>query len=301
MTATASSAPSSAASSASPTDAAAGVRASLNFIERQDSKPYFHSSALTGGDPQIFFATDPRTVQVADMRPVADALSLEREGFELLASPTAVDDLHDDAAVEDVYYPEVEALLRQRFGGGRVVIFDATRRSDSPAGAANPDGLRGPATRVHVDYTVASGPQRVKDILGEDETARLAAAGARIVQVNVWRPIRGPVERSPLALADASSVSADELIATDQIFPDRVGEIYNVAHADTQRWFYAPEMTRDEVLLIKGWDSLDDGRARFTPHGAFDPADVRAEAPPRESIEIRTLVILEPADAGRGA
>ena len=281
------------ASSAVSTEAAADVSATLNFIERQDSKPFFHSSALTGGDPKIFFETDAQTVTVADMRPIGDALSLEREGFELLTSPTAVDDLHDDAAVAEVYYPEIEALLRKRFGGGRVVIFDATRRSDSPEGAANPDGLRGPATRVHVDYTVASGPQRVKDILGADEAARLEKAGARVVQVNVWRPIRGPVERSPLALADASSVAADELIATDQIFPDRVGEIYNVAHGKTQRWYYAPEMTPDEVLLIKGWDSLDDGRARFTPHGAFDPADIRADAPPRESIEIRTLVVLD--------
>lgn len=280
------------ASSALTTDAA-DVTASLNFIQRQDSKPVFHSSALTGGEPEIFFETDAQTVEIADMRAIADDLSLEREGFELLTSPTAVDDLYDDEAVAQVYYPEIETLLRKRFGGGRVVIFDATRRSDSPKGAANPDGLRGPATRVHVDYTVKSGPQRVKDILGEDEAARLEKAGARIVQVNVWRPIRGPVERSPLALADASSVKEDELIATDQIFPDRVGEIYNVAHSDTQRWYYAPEMTKDEVILIKGWDSLDDGRARFTPHGAFDPADTPADAPPRESIEIRTLVILE--------
>ena len=145
------------------------------------------------------------------------------------------------------------------------MVFDATRRSDGEDGALNPDGLRGPALRVHVDYTVKSGPQRVADILGEDEAERLAENGARIVQVNVWRPISGPVRRSPLALADASSVGAGELIATDQVFPDRIGEIYQIAHASTQRWYYAPEIAPDEVLLIKGWDSIDDGRARFTP------------------------------------
>jgi hypothetical protein len=52
-------------------------------------------------------------------------------------------------------------------------------------------------------------------------------------------------------------------------------------------------MTRDEVLLIKGWDSLDDGRARFTPHSAFTLPDTPAEAAPRESIEVRTLVVIE--------
>ena len=133
----------------------------------------------------------------------------------------------------------------------------------------------------------------MKDILGEDEAARLTASGARILQINVWRPIRGPVERSPLALADASSVQREDLIATDQIFPDRVGEIYNLAHAPSQRWYYAPQMTEDEVILIKSWDSLEDGRARFTPHGAFNLPETREDAPPRESIEVRTLVVIE--------
>ena len=273
--------------------AAAGVSAPMTFIRPQDTKPVFHSSALTGGAPKLFFDVDSHMVSIADMRDDADALSIDREGFKLLRAPTAVDDLYDDEAVKRIYYPEIEALLRREFGASRVAIFDATRRSDGGTGALNPDGLRGPATRVHVDYTVKSGPQRVNDILGEAEAARLAAAGARIVQVNVWRPIRGPVERAPLALADASSVKPEELVATDQIFPDRVGEIYNVAYAPEQRWYYASRMTRDEVILIKGWDSADDGRARFTPHGAFNLPDTRADAPPRESIEVRTLVVIE--------
>jgi hypothetical protein len=271
----------------------AGVHAALTFITPSDTKPVFESSAITGGAPRVFFDTERHTVAIHDMRPVADAFSLDREGFELLRHQTAVADLHDDAAVEKVYYPEIEALLRAVTGASRVVIFDATRRSDAGVGAKNRDGLRGPASRVHVDYTAKSGPQRVKDLLGEGEAARLAASGARILQINVWRPIRGPVQRSPLALADASSVAPEDLIATDQVFPDRVGEIYHLAYDPAQRWYYAPEMIPDEVLLIKGWDSLDDGRARFTPHGAFDLPDTPEDAAPRESIEVRTLVVIE--------
>ena len=100
------------------------------------------------------------------------------------------------------------------------------------------------------------------------------------------------MERSPLALADASSVRREDLIATDQVFPDRVGEIYHLAYDPTQRWYYAPRMTPDEVLLIKGWDSLEDGRARFTPHGAFELPDTPEHASPRESIEVRTLLVI---------
>jgi hypothetical protein len=271
----------------------ADVRAALTFITPSDTKPAFHSAAYTGGAPRVFFATERHTVLIRDMRPLEGALSLDREGFELLRHETAARDLHDDDAIEHVYHPEIEALLRAVTGASRVVVFDATRRSDGGAGAKNRDGLRGPASRVHVDYTDKSGPQRVKDLLGEGEAARLAASCARILQINVWRPIRGPVQRSPLALADASTVRPEDLIATDQVFPDRVGEIYHLAHGPGQRWYYAPRMTPDEVLLIKGFDSLDDGRARFTPHGAFDLPDTPADAPPRESIEVRTLVVIE--------
>ncbi len=273
---------------------AAAVRASLTFITPSDTKPVFHSSAITGGAPRVFFDTERHEVLIQDLRPLAEAVSLDEEGFELRRHATAASDLYDDAEVEAVYYPELEALLREVTGASRVIIFDATRRSDGGTGARNPDGLRGPATRVHVDYTEKSGPQRLEDLLGEAEAARLKAAGARIVQINVWRPIRGPVARSPLALADASSIRPEDLIATDQVFPNRVGEIYHLAYDPAQRWYYAPAMTPDEVLLIKGWDSLNDGRARFTPHGAFELPDTPADAPARESIEVRTLVVIEP-------
>ena len=269
------------------------VEGALSFIVPQDTKPVFHSTALTGGEAKIFFELEDVSVPVADMRPIAENLSVDTQGFELLHHETQVDDLYDDAAVDSTYHAEVEDILRERFDATHVAIFDVTRRSDDTGGARNPDGLRGPATRVHVDYTVASGPQRAKDVLGEAEYERLIEAGARILQVNVWRPISGPVKRSPLALADASSIATEELVATDQVFADRVGEIYQVAHGAGQRWYYASEIDRDEILLIKGWDSIDDGRAHFTPHGAFELQETAPDAPPRESIEVRTFVIIE--------
>ena len=284
-------------STASPKAAApqslAGVHGTLTFIRPQNTKPVFHSSALTGGIPEVFFEVEEHTVPIGDMREIADTLSIDREGFELMRHTTAVEDLYDDDAVDKQYFAEIESLLRQRFDADWVIIFNVTRRSDGGTGAVNRDGLRGPARRVHVDYTAKSGPQCVKDLLGEADAKRLTESDARIIQVNVWRPIRGPVQRAPLALADASSVRPGELIATDQVFPDRVGEIYHLAHAPLQRWYFTPRMTPDEVLLIKGWDSLDDGRAQFTPHGAFELSDTDETTPPRESIELRTLVIVE--------
>ena len=271
----------------------ASVKGALTFIRPQEEKPVFHSSALTGDVPKIFFEMDEHVMSVGNMREIADSLSIDREGFELWPHTTKVADLYDDDAVENEYNPEIETLLRERFNASQVVVFDVTRRSDSGQGAANPDGLRGPARRVHADYTVKSGPQRIKDILGEAETERLFEAGAHIIQVNVWRPISGPVQRAPLAVVDSTSLQPEDLVATDQVFPDRVGEIYHLAHSPKQRWYFAPEMTPDEVLLLKGWDSIEDGRTRFNAHGAFELPDMAKDAPARESIELRTLVIIE--------
>ena len=275
------------------------VRAELTFITPSATKPRFNSAALTGGAPQLFFQTERHSVPIADMRPRAASLSLDHEGFALRRHQSAVTDFHSDAAIQTRYYAEVEAIVAQATGASRVVVFDVTRRSDASRGAPNPDGLRGPADRVHVDYTETSGPRRAADILGATELARLLAAGARVLQVNVWRPMRGPVLRSPLTLADASSIRREHLVATDQMFPDRIGEIYHLVHSPDQRWYYAPHMTTSEVLLIKGWDSLDDGRARFTPHTAFALPVTLPDAPPRESIEVRTFAVIGQAQGSR--
>lgn len=266
--------------------------AALTYIVRQAEKPYFLSSALTGGAPEVHFQTEQHTVAVHDMRTI-DA-NVDREGFELLHAPTRIKDFYDPEEVDTAYNAEVAELLKRRFGAAAVYVFDHTRRSDSGEGARNPDGLRGPATRVHCDYTDKSGPQRAKDAMGEAEYERVVAAGGRIVQINVWRPITGPVRRAPLALAAANSVPKADLIATDQRFPDRTGEIYQLAYGEGHDWYYAPLMETDEVLLIKGWDSAD-GPARYTPHGAFQLPDQDPDAPPRESIETRTFVVIEAA------
>ena len=272
----------------SPTE----VTAAVEFIIPQEEKPQFLSSAMTGSDPKVMFETVELPVRIANLRLRTEAADIDREGFELMTVKTSVEDLHDDAAIKGDYYPEIVELLKNRFGASRVEIFDATRRSDSSQGAANPDGLRGPARRVHVDYTETSGPQRLRDVVGDAEAERLLNSDARVIQVNVWRPIKGPVHRAPLALADASSVPATDLIATDQVFPDRIGEIYHLAHSQDHKWYFAPEMTKDEIFLIKGWDT-DNRQSKYTPHGAFDDPNTKPDAPPRESIEIRTLVIVE--------
>jgi hypothetical protein len=142
---------------------------------------------------------------------------------------------------------------------------------------------------VHKDYTDRSGPERIRDVLGQDQAGALVS----VAQINLWRPMSGPVKRSPLAVLDASTLDPNDLLATDLVYPDRIGEIYHLAYNPQQRWYYFPDMRRDEVLLIKGYDSRHDGRARFTPHTAFKDPNTPPGAPPRESIEVRTLAFFD--------
>ncbi len=72
-------------------------------------------------------------------------------------------------------------------------------------------------------------------------------------------------------------------------------EVYMVAFNPSHRWFYFPGMETDEALLIKGFDSMADGRARFTAHAAFEDRAAPASAPARESIEARAMAFYGPA------
>jgi hypothetical protein len=103
-------------------------------------------------------------------------------------------------------------------------------------------------------------------------------------------PIRNLPPFAPLAICDASTVSFDDPVPSDLIYPHRVGETYQVSYNPAHRWFYVPEMGADEALLLKCFDSKTDGRARFAPHSAFRDPTAPVDAPPRESVEVRTLV-----------
>jgi hypothetical protein len=169
-----------------------------------------------------------------------------------------------------------------------VLIFDNTVRRRVPGAEDRRLGQpRQPVPRVHVDHTVKSGPQRVRDLL-PDEAEQLLRGRVQII--NLWRPIRGPLRDMPLAVCDALTAKPEQLVPSDLVYKDRVGETYSVTYDAGHRWYYVPRMEADEVLLLKCYDSKTDGRARFAPHTAFADPTTPPNAPPRESMELRALV-----------
>jgi hypothetical protein len=229
---------------------------------------------------------DWRPMRVHDGRGYAHDLALETSGFVLVEHGTAVRDFFDRQELESVYYPEVERLIRSVSGARRVVIFDHTLRSGDEA-EREARLIREPVLSAHNDYTEWSGPQRVRDLL-PDEAERLLARRFAIIQV--WRAVNQPIRSNPLAVADARSLGPGDLLVAERRYPNRVGQTYRLKYNPAHRWFYFPEMRRDEALVFKVYDSAKDGRARFTPHTSFDLPNPAPGAPPRQSIEARALV-----------
>ena len=211
--------------------------------------------------------------------------SLDETGFVLVEHPTKVGDFFDKAQIESIYYPEVERLIRETSGAKRVVLFDHTLRSGDES-EREARLVREPVLSAHNDYTEVSGPQRVREILPE-EADRLLKGRFAIIQV--WRAINQPIESNPLAVADAKSVVMDDFMIAERRYPHRVGQTYRLLYSPNHRWYYFPRMRRDEALVFKVYDSVTDGRARFTPHSSFEDPTTPASAPARQSIEARAF------------
>jgi hypothetical protein len=261
------------------------LTATLHYLKRGPEKPTFYRIEPPPGVLQWNGIDDPHQVSIEDARGREAEFTLDRNGFTLVRAPTAVGDFYDPDEIKRVYYPEVEQLLRDRLGASRVFVFDHNVRN-----AARPD-LAPPSRQVHNDHTVNSAPRRVRDHLGADAEALLEH---RFGIINVWRPIRGPVLDSPLALCDARSFTDADLIASDLVYAHVRGETSRVEYNPAHRWHYFSEMQTDEALLIRIHDSATDGRARLSFHTSFENP-LTPGAPPRESIEVRTLVFFPPA------
>jgi hypothetical protein len=263
------------------------VSAVLSYVVPPAGKPHSYMYDPPPGVPRLSASYEEHTVVMRNLRPIASSLSLDAEGFRLDGHESRVRDFHDDEEVRGTHYAEVEKLVAEIAGAHRVVVFDHTVRRRLHETSAGPNTVRRePVPRVHNDYTAKSGPQRVRDLMADEAQTLLRR---RFSIINVWRPIRGPLEDWPLALCDARSVAPGDLIATDLFYKDRTGETYSVRHNAAHRWFYAPRMSRDEVLLFRCYDSTEQGQARFVPHAAFRDSTAPHTAAPRESIELRCL------------
>lgn len=249
------------------------------------------------------------------------SFSLDRNGFELRKSPTALtyDDFYTFEATVGKYYRECAELVKCATGASVVKAFDHNVRSAGGQKSGKQinggSAVQGPASLVHGDYTLTSGPDRLDQLgnppslndtlrqqlgdtplLSKDDVAK--AKKGRYAIVNLWRNIRPePVEAFPLACCDAQSVENDDLCVFEIHYADRVGENYFSRTSSNHRWYYYPQMVQDEALLLKTWDSAGTlcggSKATFTLHSAFHDPTTPVDAKDRESIEVRCIAIFD--------
>ncbi|KAI2782063.1 hypothetical protein F4815DRAFT_50250 [Daldinia loculata] len=268
------------------------------------------------------FKLGDHTRPVNNIRGQESEFTTDNSGFAVYNEPSNEKLFTDDAAVRGPYYQEIEDLLRKRIPGiKKVVIFDHTIRRRTPEAA------RAPVQQVHVDQTPAAAEARVRRHLPADEAEELLKGRFQII--NVWRPIENPASDHPLAVIDWRSTKPDDFIPVDLLYPKRAdftidkddrgkevrpddstrysaegyevrGETMSVAPSDAHKYYYQKDMTPDEVILLKCYDSFGEGQpqgkagiAVRTPHTAFIDPQTPKDAPPRQSIEVRCLVFYE--------
>lgn len=267
---------------------AGSIIAPLNYTLDDGIKPVNETFGPANIYGRATGTADPQRVSIRNARPLAAQLSLDTHGFCLARHRTAVRNFLDADELKAVYYPEMERLVQEVSGAARAVLFDHTVRHGDQA-VRESKLLREPVLYVHNDYTEASAPRRLREILPDEADALLAR---RFAIIQVWRPLT-VIVRNPLAIADARSIAPEDLIASERRYPHRVGETYRLRYNRAHAWYQFPNMAPEEAIVFKVYDSAKDGRARFTPHTSFDDPATPADAPPRESIEARMFAFFD--------
>ena len=313
---------------------------SFNYLQPSvQSSLHRNGSVLTrrdrdGGDDHwegVDLEARPMPVRDARSLSLEERPTLASNGFEMLTPPLENPDLdflnHDQVVLS--YYPECAEIVREASGAAFAVAFDHNVRSAAGKNSRHRirggQHVQGPARIVHGDYTLTSAPQRLRDLtrpptrndtlrtvltegtslLDRAEVDRVLSTG-RFAIINVWRNIMPePVSTHPLALCDALSVEPEDLVVFEIHYADRIGENYFAKHASNHNWYFYPELTRDETLLIKQWDSQGEfarsnggnrdgnggGPCTFSFHSAFDDPATPEDAPDRWSIEVRCAAL----------
>ncbi|HEV2612609.1 MAG TPA: CmcJ/NvfI family oxidoreductase [Noviherbaspirillum sp.] len=265
----------------------------LGYLSTPRERAFQYMYEPPEGAAQTNCGYDMRSCRIANARLVTSSLSLDATGFELSDAPSAVTDFRDQEQITRVYYREAEEIAKNMTGGVRAIAFDHLLRQRDAGRPGLDMGRHGDGSkpsavgRVHNDYSESSGKRRLHVV------SPPAEFDFPFIILNLWRPVLYPAIDAPLAVCDARSFARRDWLECDIIYPDRSGEIYLGTYSDDHRWYYYPEMLPREVLAFKTYDSRYDVPARMAPHCAFVDPTASSDAPPRRSIEVRCLVLLE--------
>lgn len=267
------------------------VEAEVVYALAMDHRP----TAYLGGDgsDRDDTSNETRVVSIENVR--GKDVSYDVEGFALFPHRTQVADFRDPEQIKLVYRHELEEVVREVTGAAKVAVWQggATRLASrhKEFGAA---GTTYPSPTIHGDYTENSAPGVITGLIGEEEAN--AWLDKRYAIFSLWRAFSEPPQDVPLCLLDYTTVRVAEERQLGDVYYGK-GPIEGRMHLEGSGYFYSPrhrwcyfrDMTRDELLFIKTYDS-DHSKAWQTPHTSFVDPSAPADAPPRESLDIRAVV-----------
>ncbi|MPT48948.1 MAG: hypothetical protein E2598_11105 [Sphingobium sp.] len=239
-------------------------------------------------------------MDIANARRCAAPPTLTREGFCLVQHPSAIADFLDKDAVKAVHIGEVHDLLLRLTGADHVEVGENAilRFAESSNEAEGRDNSR-PARFIHVD--ISEDAAQIFAAKRQNNSDVDYAQFRRYAHYNIWRTFSPPPQDVPLALCDSTSVLPGDLIRADALFDpvDKPGappifgfEGFLLRHNPDHRWYYYPDMTRDEALVFKTYDS-DRTHPCLVPHTGFDDPTCPDGVPARASIEIRAVAFFK--------
>lgn len=224
----------------------------------------------------------------------AQELDLHTNGFVLLEHLSAVNDWGDEHLLEEVYHSEMREVVQGLTGASRCYVGRHNIRKSDGSTAF------GPFLEVHSDFTDKYKDALVRSLqIGEEQTPTFGILGkmqqdgltaselesSRVMMLHVWRSVSDePLRCAPLAVCDGRTFAKEDLIRETVRGLERYRALYNPSH----RWFWFPEMSKNEVLIFKGYDSKCD---RYAFHSAFMHPDVGPDTAVRFSCELRVLCL----------
>ena len=236
-------------------------------------------------------------VVVHNARLLDPAPTLDSHGFQLVVAPTKLD-LLDNDVVRDGFYPECRDLLKRVTGcdevrGGGHEFRNGFGGETGPRGVKpTPNGSGGAyAQGIHADMSPAV----------EDGFRRIVPDDRHFESINIWRSANSETVRMmPLAVCDMRSVRIDDIVFGDGQNTGNIKQYTKVVdqrliHGPHQRWYYFPDMTPDEALLFRQYDTRQEIlNLRTVFHTAVADPTSPDDAPMRSTIEVRMQAIYGP-------
>ncbi len=265
------------------------VVTTFNYTAPMDVEPEYYLYEPEPGTVKHEPVQDPHEMRVHDVRGQESDYTLDGDGFAIVDIDAEVSAFSDRDLVRKAYYPTVAERVKQATGASHVHVLDHNFRSPTVTERNTTDA--NPVMWVHNDYTELSAPQRVRDLLPEDEAERRLKS--RYMFLNLWRPVTRPVEESPLGVCSAKSIQQSDFVTLALRYRNRNGQVYFARHNPNHQWFYQSAQKTDEALLLKCFDSAPAGGSHYTMHSAFEDPTSQPDAQPRESIEARTIAFFD--------